>query len=764
MSFELVFPMKRLIASIAVLLGAAASAWAVPPALLTSLHAVHILTNAEANRGFSVAFEATVTYSQPKLSTLFVQEGGEGLYIAGNLNAELLPGDRVLVRGKTQGSLRPIVASKSVMVLHHGQLPKAVPSTYDDLIHIRHDSVLVTVRGIVRTADFLEQSDNNSAYLLMLTPDGYVWAIVDHYLADQLPKLLDAEVEITGVSGGLFDGKMQMRGVQLSVCSPAGVKVLRRANTSPWSLPVTPMDQIIAGYHVADHTNRIRVHGTITYYLPEIAVVLQDGAKSLWISTRTHDPMHVGDIVDATGFPEEHNGFLALAHGEILDSRVQAPVAPQATTRTELTTSRHIIDLVSVEGQVVTAARGGSQDAYELTADGQLFSAIYRHPPNRTPLPMKHIPIGSRIRVTGVCLLEGTNPFNVTMEVPFNILMRDFEDITVVANPSPINTRNLILAVIVLLLAVIAVGGWGWVLMKKVHRQTVVMAARTETEAAMERRRSSILMDINGSRPLTDIMKQIVEMVSFGLKGAPCWCRLADGANFGERPCDENALRVLQKWIAGRSGAMLGTLFAGLDPALPARESDSEVLASGVRLATLAIETRRLYADLRRRSEYDLLTDIPNRFAMDKRLDTLIEDARQHSGAFGLIYIDLDRFKPINDRYGHHIGDLFLQAVAERMARQLRGGDMLARLGGDEFAALVSMARNRQDVEEAADRLERCFNEPFAVNEYLLPGAVSLGIALFPVDGATKDSLLTAADAAMYVVKNNKKQLGSAVA
>jgi diguanylate cyclase (GGDEF)-like protein len=377
---------------------------------------------------------------------------------------------------------------------------------------------------------------------------------------------------------------------------------------------------------------------------------------------------------------------------------------------------------------------------------------------------MKHIPIGSRIRVTGVCLLEGTNPFNVTMEVPFNILMRDFEDITVVANPSPINTRNLILAVIVLLLAVIAVGGWGWVLMKKVHRQTVVMAARTETEAAMERRRSSILMDINGSRPLTDIMKQIVEMVSFGLKGAPCWCRLADGANFGERPCDENALRVLQKWIAGRSGAMLGTLFAGLDPALPARESDSEVLASGVRLATLAIETRRLYADLRRRSEYDLLTDIPNRFAMDKRLDTLIEDARQHSGAFGLIYIDLDRFKPINDRYGHHIGDLFLQAVAERMARQLRGGDMLARLGGDEFAALVSMARNRQDVEEAADRLERCFNEPFAVNEYLLPGAVSLGIALFPVDGATKDSLLTAADAAMYVVKNNKKQLGSAVA
>jgi diguanylate cyclase (GGDEF)-like protein len=472
--------------------------------------------------------------------------------------------------------------------------------------------------------------------------------------------------------------------------------------------------------------------------------------------------MRIGDEADATGFPEAHNGFLALAHAEVKDTYARAPVEPLMTTRKELAASHHIIDLVTVEGKVVTAARGGVEDAYELSSDGQLFTAVYRHPLIGSPLPMKDIPVGSTVRVTGICITEDSNPYD--SDVAFDILMRNFDDIAVIANPSPINTRNLILAVIVLLLAVIAAGGWSLVLMKKVHRQTTSMAARTEAEAAMERRRSGILIDINGSRPLTDIMKQIVEMVSFGLNDAPCWCRLADGANFGERPCNENALRVLQKWIAGRSGAMLGTLYAGLDPALPARESDSDVLASGVRLATLAIESRRLYADLRRRSEYDLLTDIPNRFAMDKRLDTLIDDARKHKGSFGLIYIDLDKFKPINDRYGHHVGDLFLQAVAERMARQLRGGDMLARLGGDEFGALVSVARSRQDVEEAAQRLERCFDEPFAVEEYSLPGAASFGIAIFPIDGATKDSLLTAADAAMYTVKNRKKKLESSVA
>jgi len=124
-----------------------------------------------------------------------------------------------------------------------------------------------------------------------------------------------------------------------------------------------------------------------------------------------------------------------------------------------------------------------------------------------------------------------------------------------------------------------------------------------------------------------------------------------------------------------------------------------------------------------------------------------------------LIYIDLDRFKPINDRHGHHVGDLYLQQVATRMARQLRGGDMLARLGGDEFAALVSVVSSRSDVEEVARRLEQCFVEPFKVEGYALTGAASFGIALYPANGVTKDSLLTAADAAMYEIKNRKKQI-----
>ncbi len=210
--------------------------------------------------------------------------------------------------------------------------------------------------------------------------------------------------------------------------------------------------------------------------------------------------------------------------------------------------------------------------------------------------------------------------------------------------------------------------------------------------------------------------------------------------------------------IDARSGSQLGALFAAIAPEIPPAAREIEALSNGARLATLAIETRRLYADLRRRSEFDLLTDIYNRFSLHKRLDIMIQEANQSSGIFGLIYIDLDKFKPINDTYGHHIGDLFLQEVAVRMNRQLLGGDMLARLGGDEFAALVSLQHGHFDLEKIVARLESCFDDPFVIDGHVLMGSASIGTAVYPEDGATKDSLLNAADAAMYAVKNGKRQ------
>jgi diguanylate cyclase (GGDEF)-like protein len=584
----------------------------------------------------------------------------------------------------------------------------------------------------------------------MLTEGGYVSVLFHVGTAEEREALLDSEVEVTGVAGGQFDGKMQMHGVQINVPSPTGLKILKQATASPWSLPLTPMDQVItlSHVHVTDRTQRVRVHGTITYYQPGLSVVLQDGRRSLWISTLTVDPLQVGDVVDATGFPESHNGFLALIRGEILDSHVNAPIAPLLTTRQELTASHHVIDLVSVEGQVVSAARGAAQDEYDLTADGQLFSAVYRHPPGGAALPpMKQIPIGSKVRVTGICITEDSNPF--AAQVAFDILMRSFDDISVVAQPSLLTVRNLIILVGLLLAVVFAVVARGWAIERRVRWQSATLAC-------IEQRRSRILEDINGSHPLAEIVEEITELVSFKLSGAPCWCQIADGAKLGNCPPKLTGLRVVRAEIPAHTGPALGALFAAFDPLAKPSADEPEALSMAVALTALAIETRRLYSDLRHRSEFDLLTDIHNRFSLEKYLDRQIEEARQNAGIFGLVYIDLDKFKEVNDRYGHQMGDLYLQEAALRMKRQLRGDDMLARLGGDEFAALLPQVRNRARVEEIALRLERCFQEPFMIEGHALHGSASVGIALYPEDGATKDELLSTADAAMYVSKHTK--------
>ena len=749
-------PVTSLISLAVILLGVSSIACAAEPAPLTSLRAIRAITNAEASHAPPVAFEGTVTYLRGYETNMFVQDGDVAIYVRTAPNLTVVPGDRILVKGTMEASFRPIVIASSVTLLHHGTTPKPVPATFDGLISAQFDSRLVTVHGVVRAADLVmsgTESPVRSSRLQVVTEGGRFQVYLDSDDANALKDLLDAEVEITGAAAGKFDDKMQQTGVVLYVSSLENVKVLKRASASPWSLAVMPMDKVLAGFHVNDLSSRVRVHGIITYYQPDSAIVLQDGSKSLWIETHTREPLQIGDEADATGFPDAHERLLTLTDGDIQDSRIFRPIMPQLATWRQLgfwsanRADGHQNDLVSIEGQVVTEVREASQDEYVLDSDGRLFTAIYHHPPASGALPpMKQIPLGSRIRVTGICFIESSHLINPGEEVPFNILLRSFDDITVVAKPSLLNIRNLLFIVGLLLLVVIGAGVRAFTLERKVRRQTAALAD-------IEQRRGRILEDINGSRPLAEIVEQITELVSFKLNGAPCWCQIANGARLGNCPAKLTAWRIVHEEIPARSGPPLGTLFAALDLLTKPRAGEYEAISKGTALATLAIETRKLYSDLLRRSEFDLLTDIHNRFSLEKRLDSQIELARQNAGIFGLIYIDLDQFKQVNDVYGHHIGDLYLQEVALRMKQQMRSHDLLARLGGDEFAALLPMVRNRADVEEISQRLEHCFEAPLNLEGNIVKGSASFGIALYPEDGATRDNLLNVADSDMYAAK-----------
>lgn len=149
----------------------------------------------------------------------------------------------------------------------------------------------------------------------------------------------------------------------------------------------------------------------------------------------------------------------------------------------------------------------------------------------------------------------------------------------------------------------------------------------------------------------------------------------------------------------------------------------------------------------------DPLTRLPNRRLLRDRLDQAIAKARRSGGGFAVAFLDLDKFKAVNDRMGHHVGDELLKAAAARMAGMLRESDTLARLGGDEFVVVLNEVADGKAAAEVAAKMVDSLSQPFTVEGSRLEISASIGLAVFPEHGSDPGALLRAADEAMYRVK-----------
>jgi len=150
---------------------------------------------------------------------------------------------------------------------------------------------------------------------------------------------------------------------------------------------------------------------------------------------------------------------------------------------------------------------------------------------------------------------------------------------------------------------------------------------------------------------------------------------------------------------------------------------------------------------------YDSLTGLPNRNLFKDRLARAILSAERRADGFALFYIDIDRFKTVNDAWGHETGDRLLREAAARMSRVLRKSDTLARLGGDEFVAILEDVKTHAGACAAAEKLFALCGEHYELNGSLLRVTLSVGIGLYPQDGRDAAALLEHADRAMYQAK-----------
>jgi diguanylate cyclase (GGDEF)-like protein/PAS domain S-box-containing protein len=154
---------------------------------------------------------------------------------------------------------------------------------------------------------------------------------------------------------------------------------------------------------------------------------------------------------------------------------------------------------------------------------------------------------------------------------------------------------------------------------------------------------------------------------------------------------------------------------------------------------------------------HDMLTRLPNRVLMEDRLNVAMTHAIRNKQKLAVMFLDLDRFKWVNDTLGHSIGDRLLQAVSQRLESCLRRGDTLARFGGDEFALILPNVNHDEDATIIADKILEELKEPFSIDDHDLYVTSSIGIAMYPEAGHTIEALIASADLAMYSVKDRGK-------
>jgi len=182
-------------------------------------------------------------------------------------------------------------------------------------------------------------------------------------------------------------------------------------------------------------------------------------------------------------------------------------------------------------------------------------------------------------------------------------------------------------------------------------------------------------------------------------------------------------------------------------------ETDRDYIAAIVALATTSVARGLHHERLDALAFADTLTGLPNRLLFMDRLEQQLNFAKRQKRSFAVLYIDFDRFKPVNDTYGHAIGDAFLIEMAKRFLKVARESDTVARIGGDEFVILQPEITDAERATEFASRLLAATREPLVMGDVRIVPSISIGISVYPHDGTNSETLLGNADTALYCVK-----------
>lgn len=217
--------------------------------------------------------------------------------------------------------------------------------------------------------------------------------------------------------------------------------------------------------------------------------------------------------------------------------------------------------------------------------------------------------------------------------------------------------------------------------------------------------------------------------------------------------------RIATTFARFKQGDPVPELSINRDDELGLLARNFSIMAKKLNAQLMELNTQRQY--LHKVAHHDALTGLPNRILLEDRIEQALISARRDMAEIAVMLVDLDDFKPVNDKYGHDIGDKLLQECSARMLTCIRETDTVARYGGDEFMIIVSARElqlrgmNARTISrQVADKIRNALTQPFKIDHFLLNISCSIGIAIYPQDGEDKNTLIKHADLAMYYAKS----------
>jgi len=423
-------------------------------------------------------------------------------------------------------------------------------------------------------------------------------------------------------------------------------------------------------------------------------------------------------------------------------------IVPQEITYAQASGGQFRDNIVSLTGILVSQVRDADSSTLIINSDDHLVRGFLQQ-----KLPIDNYQIGSRLRISGICRIV---PANSTRAAYLShIEMRNVKDVELVSQPSWFTFQHLLnLVFVISTIALVITIRAAFLKWRKVNQ-----TAWIDRSMIIARERSRILELISSNYPLNELLDEICSSTTKLLPGSDCSYTLQFEGELLEtetlpevpkHPLFEFALKDEEDRVSGK-------IVVSSTNGQPLAADREEIFAALSELASLALRQSLLYRGLIYHSTHDPLTQLPNRRLYESQLASAISEADMRGGQLAVIYIDINRFKYVNDKYGHRTGDLYLQQIGNRLRSQLRPMDMLARIGGDEFVVIAPFPEAYDRAYALTMRLEKCFEDPFELEGKTIDGSASFGFARYPEHGLTAEALTRHADHEMYISKHESR-------